>query len=153
MAVEIERKFLVEGSPELVGTKVGDFLQAYIASGSAAVRVRISDTAAKLTVKASTPGRSRLEFEYDIPREDALAMAGMPGVASLSKTRYAIVVEGFTFELDVYHGPLQGLMTVEIELADENQDFPRPDWLGVEVTDDKRFSNESLAQQGLPFTY
>jgi adenylate cyclase len=37
------------------------------------------------------------------------------------------------------------LIVAEIELAHENAEFVKPDWIGREVTDDARYYNASLA--------
>ena len=38
----------------------------------------------------------------------------------------------------------------EIELTDENEPFDRPEWLGEEVTGDKRYYNAYLCRK--PYT-
>jgi adenylate cyclase len=40
-----------------------------------------------------------------------------------------------------------GLVVAEIELEDPSEDFPRPAWLGEEVSDDARYSSVSLARR------
>ena len=52
---------------------------------------------------------------------------------------------GLVWEIDEYHGPFEGHATAEVELPEEDHPFPRPEWLGKEVTDDHRFSNLALA--------
>ena len=54
------------------------------------------------------------------------------------------------WEIDVFEGALAGLIIAEIELPSENTDFPHPNWLGREVTDDRRYYNSSLAADGRP---
>ncbi len=55
-------------------------------------------------------------------------------------------------EVDVYRGPLAGLVTVEVEFDDLNSAsmFSPPFWFGNELTGDSRYSNQSLAVDGLP---
>jgi adenylate cyclase len=52
--------------------------------------------------------------------------------------------------VDEFHAENEGLLLVEIELKSEDQSFPRPDWLGEEVTSDYRYYNSWLAKN--PFT-
>ncbi len=65
---------------------------------------------------------------------------------AIEKTRYKTEVGGFTFEVDEFHGENSGLVVAEVELDDQRQEFPRPDWLGVEVTDDPRYTNANLVR-------
>ena len=53
-------------------------------------------------------------------------------------------------EIDVFRGVLDGLIIAELELDDAEQQFHKPDWLGEEVTHDRRYYNASLAMDGLP---
>jgi CYTH domain-containing protein len=62
----------------------------------------------------------------------------------LTKTRYEIPYAGKTWEVDVFHGPNEGLIVAEIELESETETFGKPDWIGEEVTGDKRYLNASL---------
>ncbi|HEU4775884.1 MAG TPA: adenylate cyclase, partial [Telluria sp.] len=57
---------------------------------------------------------------------------------------------GNTWEVDEFLGANQGLVVAEIELDSEDQAFDKPDWIGAEVTDDKRYYNSSLIK--LPFS-
>jgi adenylate cyclase len=54
------------------------------------------------------------------------------------------------WEVDVFEGANAGLVVAELELADEHEAFPRPAWLGDEVSDDPRYYNMNLAQ--VPYT-
>jgi adenylate cyclase len=38
------------------------------------------------------------------------------------------------------------LVVAEIELASEDQQFQKPDWVGQEVSDDPKYFNSNLAQ-------
>ena len=64
----------------------------------------------------------------------------------MEKTRFLVIYEGAHFEVDVFAGNNAGLVVAEIELDDPAQQFPRPDWLGPEVSDDPRYRNSRLAQ-------
>jgi CYTH domain-containing protein len=68
------------------------------------------------------------------------------------KVRYKVRCGKRTVEVDVYRGPLEGLVTAEVEFPDEEsaREFRPPDWLGREVTGDERYKNESLARYGAP---
>lgn len=66
----------------------------------------------------------------------------------IEKTRVFVPIEqGYTAELDIYHGFLEGLLTVEVEFPSEEAalEFIPPIWFGEDITSDKRFKNKSLA--------
>ena len=150
MSVEIERKFLVADPSWREGADDGVLIrQSYIASnGHASVRVRIKgDRDATLTIKLPGSGLSRLEFEYDIPLDEAEALMRVRQGAIVEKTRYRVVAAGMVWEIDIFSGENDGLMIAEIELEREDQPFVRPDWLGDEVTGDERYHNSRLAQR------
>ena len=115
-----------------------------------AVRVRMAGPKGLLTLKGRNPGISRPEFEYEIPADDALlllARHARPGL--IKKTRFEVPLgTRHIFEVDVYDAPLEGLVTAEIEMESEDEDVPLPQWLGVEVSDDVRYSNDELAAAG-----
>jgi adenylate cyclase len=64
----------------------------------------------------------------------------------IEKIRYKIQMDGFIWEIDEFLGQNAGLVVAEIELEDEDQEFPKPDWLGVEVSDDVRYLNANLVK-------
>ena len=89
-------------------------------------------------------GASRPEFEYEIPRQDADQLLDICEKPLIEKTRFKVVVEGFVWEIDEFFGENQGLIVAEVELESEDQEFPRPDWVGEEVTGDPRYFNSNL---------
>ncbi len=64
--------------------------------------------------------------------------------ASLSKTRWYVSAGSHLWEVDEFHGSLEGLTVAEIELGDVNETFELPSFIGKEVTDDVRYYNSSL---------
>lgn len=152
MPFEIERKFLVR-DPSVTARVVGTLLrQGYVGRDPLTVRVRVSPSSAWLTLKGlpSGDGRTRPEFEYPIPLSDALELLGQPSVPLLEKTRYPVVYDGHTWDVDVYHGALEGLVTAEIELEAVDEAFSVPAWVGAEVTGLREWDNEMLARNGKP---
>ena len=152
MALEIERKFLVEnGGWRAAVEESRHIVQAYVAlDGDVSLRVRITDRErARLTVKYGQNSMTRDEFEYPIPLDDARKMVAMSS-RLVEKTRHIISFEGFVWEVDVYEGALAGLVIAEVEMQSETDDPAMPRWLGREVTGDKAWSNATLAVKGLP---
>ena len=154
MGIEIERKFLVAGDGWTVEADGGtDLEQAYLSlDPDRIVRVRIAGTRGFLTIKGRGPSPDvRPEFEYEVPLEDAREMLEMSERPPVRKRRHlAAAAPGLTWEIDVFGGPLAGLVVAEIELPTADTPFPRPDWLGEDVTADRRYSNAVLSAEGLP---
>lgn len=154
MVVEIERRFLVESPPLAVQDVLGEQMrQGYLAlDGSVAVRVRITASAALLTVKAGD-GLARTEVEVPLDPAEAEQLWHHTTQARIDKTRRAVPLpDGGVVDLDEYHGPLDGLWTAEVEFADEAaaHSFVPPAWFGVEVTGHREWSNAALARHGRP---
>ncbi len=144
MAVEIERKFLVAGTQWRQGAAVR-FSQGYLnRDKERTVRVRIAGEKAFVTIKGVSRGASRAEFEYAIPVADAEQLLSLSDGPIIQKTRYKVVHDGLTWEVDEFQGDNAGLVLAEVELASEDQAFTRPAWLGAEVTHDSRYYNSNL---------
>jgi len=152
MAREIERKFLVVSHEWRAGAKRAARLrQGYLTEGSPSLRVRLTDgQAAQLTIKLGQ-GLARDEFEYDIPIGDGEQLLAACQGCVVDKTRHLLEAdEGRNWQIDVYHGTLDGLVTAELELAGEGDPVPDAAWLGRELTGDARWSNAELATKGAP---
>lgn len=149
MGNEIERKFLVRGDGwrEAAARHV-PFRQGYLSStGRSAVRVRLAADRAFFTIKSAVPGVERQEFEYPIPVDDAGEMLDSLCEGTLiEKTRHFVEHGGRTWEVDEFAGENAGLIVAEIELSDADEAFERPEWLGEEVSGDKRYYNAALAR-------
>ncbi|MBO5829039.1 MAG: CYTH domain-containing protein [Paludibacteraceae bacterium] len=148
MNIEIERKFLLKNDNWREGAVGVHYKQAYLnEKGDNTVRVRIEGEKAKLTIKGKSSNISRLEFEYDIPMEDAEALFTLAKTPIVEKYRYKIMYAGNCWEVDEFLGLNRGLVVAEIELESETQSFEKPDWIGMEVSGDKRYTNANLARK------
>ena len=109
------------------------------------VRVRIEGERAVITIKGKSTGASRGEWEYEIPVPDATELLdGLCEQPQVEKIRHRIAHAGHTWEVDEFLGLNAGLVVAEIELGAEDEAFEKPDWIGAEVTGDKRYFNSSL---------
>lgn len=148
MNIEIERKFLLKNDNWREGAIGVHYKQAYLnEKGDNTVRVRIEGEKAKLTIKGKSSNISRLEFEYDIPMADAEALFTLAKTPIVEKYRYKIMYAGNCWEVDEFLGMNRGLVVAEIELESETQSFEKPDWIGMEVSGDKRYTNANLARK------
>jgi len=154
MAIEIERKFLVTGDGwRTAAHAVIPMAQGYIndmgaldrGDQKASVRVRIEGDRAALNLKSRTLGRSRQEFDYPIPVEDARALLALCVGGIIDKRRHLVRHQGLLWEVDEFLGDNAGLVVAEVELEDADQHVPLPDWAGEDVTDQARYYNVALA--------
>ena len=147
MQNEIERKFLVKGSFKDFALRELSIQQGYLAVEPNTVRVRITDKKSYLTIKgkSTNDGLSRPEWEKEISPPEAESLMQLAETNKIEKTRYIVPEKsGLIFEVDVFSGKNQGLIIAEIELPTEDTTFEKPDWLGKEVTGDKKYYNSWL---------
>ena len=107
-------------------------------------RMRIQNDTVILTLKRKQQGIATTELEW--------VLSGMPNIPGIEKhpcvekTRYCVNAgNGLVWEVDEFEGVLAGLILAEIELEDINQKFDFPEWIGIELTGLKSWSNASLA--------
>ena len=152
MALEIERRFLVTGSGwRPVAGLPQQLRQGYLASSLEGFTVRMrlrADGRAWLTLKAPAAGIARHEFEYDIPATDAEELWTL-AAHRVVKTRYSLQQEGGDWVVDCFEGSNSPLILAEVELDSPDSPLIVPDWCGVEITGDQRWSNAALAHQPL----
>lgn len=103
-----------------------------------------------LAIKSGTNPMVMDEFEFPLPygtyADRKFEMVGV----EIDKTRHLINFDGRTWEIDVFHGDLEGLIVAEIECDDAAEITNLPDWVSEEVTQDYRYKNAVLALNGLP---
>lgn len=148
--IEIERKFLVTSTDFIDESDVQfEIAQGYLSSHpERTVRVRIKGDKGYLTIKGkgNESGMSRLEWEKEIPLDEAKNLLPLCEKGMIEKTRYLITKGAHTFEVDIFHGENNGLIIAEIELTNENELFERPSWLAEEVTNIDKYYNAYLSQ-------
>jgi len=149
MALEIERRFRVTN--EAWRTSVDRstrITQGYLAiTEYSVIRVRVRDEQGYVTIKSRDGGLAREEFEYAIPLDDARSLLELCGQKVLEKVRHEVTHAGYCWEIDEYLEPFANLIIAEVELQSEDDDPPRPSWIGEEITQDGSFSNAALAQR------
>ena len=152
MPQEIERKFLVRNEDWCVpGTGIV-YRQGYLCTvPERTVRVRLVRDQGFLTVKGVTVGAARAEYEYEIPAGEATEMLDeLCERPLIEKTRYRVEHHGMVWEIDRFAGDNAGLIIAEVELEEEDQAVVLPDWVGKEVTGDRRYYNANLIAE--PFS-
>ncbi|MEM8507452.1 MAG: CYTH domain-containing protein [Bacteroidota bacterium] len=148
--LEIERKFLVR-SHAYQGEAISRvrIVQGFLNTHpERTVRVRINGNTAFLTVKGAgnRSGTTRFEWETEIPIAEATNLIDLCEPIILEKERFVVPVGEHVFEVDEFLGENKGLVVAEVELQHEDEPFPRPEWLGEEVTGIIRFYNSQLSK-------
>jgi len=152
MGLEIERKFLVNHEKWAVAEKpkAEFYRQGYLLTDpNKTIRVRATDTKGFMTIKGKSEGATRAEFEYEIPKEEAIQLLDMFAVSDLTKYRYKVIFAEKLWEVDVFLDENEGLIVAEIELSSEDESFELPEWAAEEVTGEKKYYNSNLST--LPF--
>ncbi|MDP4182400.1 MAG: dockerin type I domain-containing protein [Bacillota bacterium] len=157
-SLEIERKFLVDKSKipfDLSTLDKYELTQAYI-SFSPEIRIRCADDWMYfLTVKAYVTDdlMTREEREFYITEQEYNTLMKKTEGNIIYKTRYqGLEKSGIMFAIDIFKGNLAGLAYYEVEFPsiEAANKYTPPDWVGKDVTNDKKYKNGSLAQYGIP---
>lgn len=148
MSLEIERKFLVTGDFSRQVTSAQRIVQGYICSQPGrTVRVRIRGR--RIPHDQGRIGRERVEplrVRTKIPLADAEELLKLCEPGAIDKVRNLVPAGKHTWEVDVFHGDNDGLVLAEIELESEDEPFGRPEWIGQEVSGDRRYYNSMLTK-------
>lgn len=148
--MEIERKYLVkDASYKLIATAHHHIRQGYISrEKTGTVRIRITDDKAYITIKGKPAAGhfARYEWEKEIDIYDAEELMKLCQGTIIDKTRWIVpaIEKGLKWEIDEFHDKYEGLVVAEIELADEEQSFELPAFIGTEVTDDPKYYNANM---------
>jgi CYTH domain-containing protein len=156
VGTEIERKFVLRAAPEWLDDAPSEPIsQGYLAiGGETEVRVRLIAGQPKLTVKRGS-GLERDETEIPLDGPQFRALWPLTDGRRVEKVRHRRTESGVAIEIDVYHGPHEGLIVAEVEFDSlaASDAFDPPEWLGEEVTGDERWANRNLAlSQEVPGT-
>ncbi len=154
--MEVERKFVCNPlHPTVLAVQERaeprSIVQGYliVAGVRGEVRIRRSDEDIRLTIKrGAPPAREEVEISLDAVQYGRLWP--LTAAARLEKTRYRVPFGDEVIELDVYHGTLSGLVVAEVEFDSLRaaRDFRAPQWFAREVTEDRRYANQTLAGAG-----
>lgn len=151
--VEIEKKFLVKAVPEQLESFDTSVIEQGYLCAEPVIRIRRLDEQYILTYK-SRAGVKRVEDvcvnreeELPLTREAYEHLKPKCDGCIIEKERHRIGYEGYTIELDVFHGKYEGLVIAEVEFAtiEDARDFKEPEWFGENVSGDYHYANAFLA--------
>ncbi|MGB4658845.1 MAG: CYTH domain-containing protein [Mobilitalea sp.] len=155
--MEIERKYAISNLPGALSQyRYKKIEQGYLCRNPV-VRIRKSNDDYILTYKSKFGLEQQKEngplihneVELPLTEEAYLTLRDKIEGNILYKTRYLIPLKDkLTVELDVFEGPLKGLMFAEVEFPDEEtaDKFSPPSWFGKELSSDRRYSNYRLSK-------
>lgn len=150
MAIEIERKFIVVNDSYKARAYRSDRIaQGYLCrEGGNSARVRVRGDKGYITIKGPSldGGLSRYEWEREIPASEALELLKICHGAIIDKIRHLVRCGEHIFEVDEFFGDNEGLVIAEVELNHPDEQFEKPDFIGEEVTGDKRYYNSRLTR-------
>ncbi len=153
MAIEIERRFLVEG--EEWRKHINEFhqiRQGYFSTGIEdwVTRIRITNNdEALITIKKHQMHMINHEFEYQIPIKDAESIWSLMRY-KISKKRFSLNIQSGSWVVDCFEDKNAPLIIAEVELDKANSALRTNEWCKQEITGIQKYSNASLAK--LPFS-
>lgn len=170
---EFERRFFVRDLPrEIVGAGApAVIVQTYLLSSDGyAVRIRLQASAPSseldpksraddafdqfadefdlcvLTAKGPYVGGTRYEAERELDVSIGLELSRRGG-STIAKSRHSVWLGNDGWVIDEFAGANRPLIIAECERGGPVVDLAIPDFCLTEVTDDHRFSNDSLAHE------
>ncbi len=158
--LEIERKYLLKCTPdfsipELQNAQKISIEQIYLISPTEqSIRIRKRSQSNSSTyykaIKSRISDTTRTEVEVAIQAKDYLGLQSLRDQTThvIHKDRYCFIYEDQYFELDIFQEPARGLVLLEIELTEENDEVVLPPFLQIEreVTGNESYSNHAIAK-------
>jgi len=152
MALEIERRFLIQNDSwrEFITGRI--FIeQGYLSTSldDWIIRIRFDGKDFKIALKKHIKGFTNFEFEYPIPQKDGeTIMSNLSNI--IKKERYFLEFEKKSWIVDCFKENNYPLEIAEIEISNEEEYVRLPPFISKEITDQKHYSNFSLANK--PFS-
>jgi len=154
--VERERRWLCRTVPTARVVRVETFRDLYVTGTQLRLRQALpADGGApmlRLGRKADVDPAVRLLTSIYLSQEEYRLLSALPGKV-LEKTRHYLgKIDGADVSVDVFEGPLAGLVMAEAEFPDAGSmaRWPMPDFAVREVTEDVRYTGGRLVVDGLP---
>lgn len=153
--MEIERKFKVNKIPEGIEKYDRKEIEQGYLCIKPTVRIRKNNNQYTLNYKwknkniTEQKAIQNIEYEMPLTKENYEHLYQKIDNHMIIKTRYEVPInEKLIAEVDVFHGNLEGLVFAEVEFPDlkASEDFVQPDWLGKDISFDKRYDNTVLSR-------
>jgi len=154
-SVTEERKYIVEITGELPETIDSDIVQTYlVGEPGTEIRLRRRSWSSGKTVNVhNTKKRTSLGEQIETERQvenalyESLLQQADPYRQPIRKHRQSFIWRGQYFELDTYHGPLEGLVILETKGVADQEDVNFPPFIRVlkDITGNAEYYNYNLA--------
>jgi CYTH domain-containing protein len=97
-------------------------------------------------IKSDSRIRDEWEFRSRLNDDEIRELIGLSIKKPIEKVRYRTESHGLIWEIDVYRGENEGLITAEVELPEEDYVISFPEWVDNkhEISNDERFFNRNL---------
>jgi adenylate cyclase len=92
------------------------------------------------------PNLNRKQQDACIHTAEVTVRKSKAQIGRVEKTRWLVKSGHHIVEVDEFHGDNQGLVIAEIELADPDEPYTAPPFLGTEVTGIPRYYNGYLSR-------
>jgi len=154
--IEYERTYLAKYVPTDLGQcRSKEIIDVYIpvTSERPKLRLRKNGDNYEMTKKQPVTGKDSSEQEEQtiiLTEEEFKALAKIEG-KKVHKIRYVYPFNGGLAEIDVFQGPLKGLVLIDVEFPsrEENDAFAMPDFCLSDVTQEKTFAGGMLCGKSL----
>lgn len=141
---EFELTYLVKMLPaEVKSAPCQDILDIYIPAVAEHPTLRIRQNGQKWEITKKEPihgqdSSHQLETTIPLTADEFQELNSLTG-KRIHKTRYFYNENGVNYEIDVFHGALEGLVLADVEFNSlaEKASFVPPDWCLAEVTQEK----------------
>ncbi|MFW5746503.1 MAG: hypothetical protein ACOCWQ_03055 [Nanoarchaeota archaeon] len=147
--IEQERTFLAKHLPDLRACPCEEIIDIFIPADSRhpCLRIRKKGGQMEITKKQPIDGDPSKMREDTIPlTEKEFSVLSQVHGRKTHKKRYRYDSEGHSAEIDVFEGPLAGLVLVDFEFenTEEKQRFTMPDFCLAEVTHEEFVAGEYI---------
>jgi len=141
--IELEKSYLAKAIPQgLENCPSKEIIDIYIpkSKGHAAIRIRKNGDSyviTKKTVLSKNSFHKSKEQTIEIDEEEFEILSQTPG-KKIHKVRHLYNHNGFTAEVDIFQGPLKGLVMIDFEFKtqEELNNFVKPEFCLVDVRGD-----------------
>ena len=151
--VTLDGRWIVYGGTTKIVELEQEMVNMYSARTKWTARIRFRDAKTIFTLKGRLTGATAIELEWSIDRALGEQLVAQQDHPYVEKRRYEWTgTDGFVWEIDEFEGGLDNLIVAEVELPSEDTPVVLPDWVGVELTGNRGWSNASLARRKTELT-
>lgn len=143
--LEIELTYLAKALPPEIASATAEIMEDVyypdVPDQHAVLRLRRRGSRYEITKKVPLQegnGKQHMETTIELTREEYDALRAAKGKV-VGKRRYKLLLDGYTAELDIFTGDLEGLVTIDFEFDSETEmkAFVPPACCGPDVSNER----------------